>query len=578
MHLKQLRIENASGYIIQDIMFQRGLNLIVDNTPSENSKETGNNVGKTTVLKLVDFCLGGKAKHIYTEPENLRHEYKLVKDFLVDNGVLITLWLSANLDDPNASTAMIERNFLPRSKRIQRFNGIERTDDEFNECLTDLLFPGTYGKKPTFRQIIAHNIRYSDLSLVNTLKILDRYTRDDEYETLYLFLFGCDYDQGDSKQELRTKIDLEEKFKNRLEKQQTKSAYAAALEILNSEICELEKKRTLIQISPTFESDIDELNEIKFQLNNKAAELSQVQLRINIISEAKEKIALTRSEIDIAQLRQIYEQATSLVSPLQKSFEDLVKFHNLMVDAKVRFIERDLPELQSRLQEHSEDLQILKQREIELNARIVQGDSFVDLEQTLVDLNDLYQKKGEYESVIAQLNDVEERLSGLNSDLAKIDDDLFSVDFQKTIQDQLNKFNRHFSNVSFELYGERYAVKFDEKEWRGRRVYEFTAFNTNFSTGKKQGEITCFDIAYTLFADEETIPCMHFLLSDKKELMHGNQLIKIGSYVESKNIQVVTSILRDKLPNELVSNKNIILELSQREKLFRIEDLTSSSS
>jgi uncharacterized protein YydD (DUF2326 family) len=578
MHLKQLRLEKATGEIIQDIIFQSGLNLIVDNTPSENSKETGNNVGKTTVLKLVDFCLGGKAKYIYTEPENLKNEYKLVKDFLIENEVLVTLWLTTNLHDPKAPISMIERNFLLRSKRIQRFNGIERTDDEFEECLTDLLFPGTFGKKPTFRQIIAHNIRYSDLSLINTLKILDRYTRDDEYETLYLFLFGCDYDQGDSKQELRTKIDLEEKFKNRLEKQQTKSAYAAALEILNSEISELEKKRTLIQISPSFESDIDELNEVKFKLNQKASEISNVQLRINIISEASEKISLGRSDIDVTQLRQIYEQATSLISPLQKSFEDLMEFHNTMVDAKVRFIEKDLPDLQSRLQKLSEDLRSLETREVELNSRIVQGDLFVDLEHTLVELNDLHQKKGEYESVIAQLDEVEDKLGELNSDLAKIDEGLFSVDSRKTIQDQLNKFNRHFSNVSFELYGERYAVKFDEKEWKGRRVYEFTAFNTNFSTGKKQGEITCFDIAYTLFADEEDIPCMHFLLNDKKELMHGNQLLKIGSYVASKNIQMVTSILRDKLPNDLVDKKNIILELSQREKLFRIEDLTSRST
>ncbi len=578
MYLKQLRIEKASGEIIQDIFFKQGLNLIVDNTPPENSKETGNNVGKTTVLKLVDFCLGGKAKYIYTEPENLKNEYKLVKDFLVDNGVLITLWLTTNLTDTNATVYMIERNFLQKSKRIQRFNAVERTDDEFDECLTDLLFPGTFGMKPTFSQIIAHNIRYSDLSLNNTLKILNRYTRDDEYETLYLFLFGCDYDQGDSKQALRTKIDIEEKFKSRLEKHQTKTAYAAALEILIAEIEELEKKRTLIQINPSFESDIIQLNEVKFELNQKASEISNLQLRINIISEAKEKIELTHSEIDITQLKQIYEQATSLIIPLQKTFDDLVNFHNTMVKAKVRFIEKDLPELHLLFRTLSESLHELQKKEIELNSRIVQGDTFIDLEHTLAELNCLYQRRGEYESVISQLSEVEDKLVELNSDLAKIDEGLFSPDFRKAIQEQLNKFNRHFSNVSFELYGERYAVKFDEKEWRNRKVYEFSAFNTNFSTGKKQGEITCFDIAYTLFADEERIPCMHFLLNDKKELMHGNQLMKISSYVNLKDIQLVTSILRDKLPKELVAKKNIILELSQREKLFKIEELTTRTT
>ena len=64
--------------------------------------------------------------------------------------------------------------------------------------------------------MIAHNIRYKDLSINNTLKNLDRYTRDDEYETLYLFLFGCDFEQGDTKQELRSQIDIEESSRGAL--------------------------------------------------------------------------------------------------------------------------------------------------------------------------------------------------------------------------------------------------------------------------------------------------------------------------------------------------------------------------
>ncbi|HHF9672476.1 TPA: DUF2326 domain-containing protein [Escherichia coli] len=65
-----------------------------------------------------------------------------------------------------------------------------------------------------------------------------------------------------------------------------------------------------------------------------------------------------------------------------------------------------------------------------------------------------------------------------------------------------------------------------------KKIYKFSSFNTNFSSGKKQGEIVCFDIAYILFADEENIPCFHFLLNDKKELMHGNQLVRIANLVE----------------------------------------------
>jgi len=139
------------------------------------------------------------------------------------------------------------------------------------------------------------------------------------------------------------------------------------------------------------------------------------------------------------------------------------------------------------------------------------------------------------------------------------------------VKAQINKFNRHFSAVSQQLYGEKYAVKADVMTVKGRPLYSFNSFNTNLSSGKKQGEISCFDIAYTLFADEEDIPCMHFLLNDKKELMHDNQLVAIAKMVNEKGIQFVASILKDKLPAELNNEKYVTLKLSQRDKLFRIE-------
>lgn len=74
-----------------------------------------------------------------------------------------------------------------------------------------------------------------------------------------------------------------------------------------------------------------------------------------------------------------------------------------------------------------------------------------------------------------------------------------------------------------------------------------------------------------MFADKEKIPCMHFLLNDKKELMHDNQLIKVAQYVQQKNIQLVVSILKDKLPEKVLEKAHVAVELSQDEKLFRIE-------
>ena len=80
-----------------------------------------------------------------------------------------------------------------------------------------------------------------------------------------------------------------------------------------------------------------------------------------------------------------------------------------------------------------------------------------------------------------------------------------------------------------------------------------------------------FHIAYTAFADAQGIDCMHFLLNDKKEIMHGNQLSKVAETAVENNVQLIVPILSDKVPSEMRNDGAIVLCLSQEDKLFRIE-------
>lgn len=573
MFLKSLQISNTQG-VIRNISFHSGLNLIVDETPIDGGEATGNNVGKTTVLVLIDFCLGANAKGIYTDPENKKSEYALVKNFLMDTEALVTLTLSEDLENPLANELVIERNFLPRKQLIRRINGLQKTEDEFEETLTNSLFPDHYGKKPTFSQIISHNIRYKELNVTNTLRTLNQFTRDDEYETLHLFLLGCDFDQGNAKQSLLAQIRVETSFKSRLEATQTKSAYEASLALLLVDINKLNEKKSALRINPNFESDLNKLDEVKYRVNLTSTAISRLKLRQSLVVEAMEDIKSNYTEIDTNQLRKLYNDVKGQLSNVQKSFEELVVFHNRMVEEKVRYVSKELPSLGSEIAKNEVALRGYLEDEQSLGEKVSKSDSFEELEVLVIALNEKHRRKGEYEKVIQQIADTEANLKNLNLTLTGIDEGLFSSDFEAKIQGQLNKLNMFFSEISEELYGEQYALKFDVVKNRlGQRLYKFSSFNTNFSSGKKQGEITCFDIAYTLFADEEEIPCYHFLLSDKKELMHDNQLTKIAQLVEreQKHVQFVASILRDKLPPELNRSEYFVVKLSQEDKLFRIE-------
>jgi uncharacterized protein YydD (DUF2326 family) len=575
MYLKKLTIKTPTN-VIREMDFKAGLNLIIDNTDDVSSKSTGNNVGKTTVLKLIDFCLGADANIIYTDTENNKDIYQEVKDYLMEKQVIIELELIENIADQNSKTIIIERNFLSRKKAIRKINGKDILEKDFNDELEKQIFANINVKKPTFREIISHNIRYKDDSINKTLKTLNKFTKNVEYETLYLFLLGLERDDADKKQALTTKIAQEVKFKERLEKSKDKTTYELSLKMIEDQINELNIKKDTFNLNDSLEIDLEELNNVKYNINKVSSQISKMEIRKSLIKEAKAELENNISTIDINQLRILYKEVTLNIDTIQKTFEDLLNYHNKMIVEKIKFISHDLPELENKLQYAKTELNELLSEEKRLSEKISKGDTFEELEKVIEQLNEKYMTKGEYESAIAQITEVEENINTLNKQIDEIDNVLFSSEFENKLKAQLVKFNKCFSTVSKELYDESYALtyKVSTNKKTGKSTYEFNSFNANMSSGKKQGEILCFDLAYLLFAEKENIPSLKFLLNDKKELMHDHQLIKVAEYVRNKNMQLVISILKDKLPEEALGTAHIVVKLSQNDRLFRIEQNT----
>ena len=487
MFIKKLIISNLTN-IIREIDFCSGLNLIIDDTPIEDSKLTGNNVGKTTVLKLIDFCLGAKGDIIYTDTENKKEVYDVVKNFLINESIEVTLILADDLNDENSKQLEIKRNFLTRKKAIREINGNEVRDKDFENELEKNIIPNKNIEKPTFRQIISHNIRYKDESLNNTLKTLDKYTSDIEYETLYLYLLGCPFNQGAKKQELITKVNQEKMLKERLEQKQTKTTYEMALALINDEIETLNEKKSSFNLSDTLEKDLEQLNMVKYNINKTSSLISKLEIRKNLIEESKKDLEESISYIDLQQLRILYGEVTKNISGIQKTFEDLVAYHNNMIVEKVKYISQDLPDLIQKLKNLQNELSLLITQEKELTYKVAKGDSFEELEKIISELNEKYETKGKYETIISQLNEVDSSINHLNKQIDNIDNYLFSEEFETNLMEQVKKFNKEFSDISQKLYGERYALTFKKETNRKKeqQYYKFNAFNANMSSVKSR--------------------------------------------------------------------------------------------
>lgn len=566
MFLKSVKILNRDS-LIREITFHKGINLIVDETPEDLSKtSTGNNVGKTTVLRLVDYCFGGEGKNIYQDTEFKKQPNTFVENFLKENDIIIEIELVADLEDKTSELVLIRRNFQQRSKKIQTVNGENITNNiEFDKKLKEVIFKSEVDK-PTFRQIISKNIRDEKNKMTNIVKVLNSFSTPEVYEALYLFWLGIDTNELDQKQKLSENKKREENFQKRLKKEGELSLVLQQLTFINFKIEELSQKKNLFVINENYGDDIDELNTTKAEFNSVSTSLSRLEMRHGLIIESKEELENEHSNIDASQIKKLYERANSLIPNLQVSFEDTIKFHNDLLSEKLKYITKEIPELEVSIVQIKIRLKALQRKESLLTIKIKKSGFTEDLELIVIELNKLSEKKGSldeqkrlWESSIEKLKNIETELNGINEGITSGDD---------LIQSRITLFNKYFSDLSNQLYGEYYLLSTQKTE----KGYDLIVTNIegNPSTGKKKGQIAAFDFAYMKFADSLDINCLHFVMHDQIENIHDNQLNTIVEVANQLNGQYIVPILRDKVPEKIDISEFEVISLSQTDKLFRI--------
>ena len=143
MFLKKLSIEKDK-LVIREVTFRKGLNLIVDTT-SSGHLDSGNNVGKSTCLRAIDYCLGAQVGAIYKDEEFTGKENELVAK-LVRGGLVFKL----QIETIDNEVHTIERSF----RKPSRINGVSYNSTDFPRKLNEILF-GVKESRPTLRQLMS---------------------------------------------------------------------------------------------------------------------------------------------------------------------------------------------------------------------------------------------------------------------------------------------------------------------------------------------------------------------------------------------------------------------------------------
>lgn len=568
MKIKKLIVRKTqpSEEIIRDIKFNlKGLNLIVDNTPEELI-ESGNSVGKSTAIKIIDLCLGAKSiRELYYDSDT-RSENKDVKDFLSEYKVQAELVLV----DPKGKIYSIKRDLYPRGNKY--ISDESYNQQEFWNELKKLLF-NLSEPNPTFRQLIPKFVRLENTAEDKMIKYLLVMTTSDDYDVVYCFLFQIYTEKLISKKnELVGRIAECQKTIQALEKSKSITSLSLlkqSLDIIDSDLSDLYKKRQQLSYMDSYRDELDTKRKLTVCINDLQEKMQLVDFEIENINKSIENLSKEKKDIDFGTLKAIYTEAQSYVPDLQKSFEEMVDFHNSMLQNRIDFIKKQLYTKQELLEQYSKQLSgFLRQKE-KITIEVLDEGLLDELNMFNQKIEELSLKKGEIQQSIHLLEEQEQIRQNLNNELSNIEKQMNN----EKIEDRIKIFNQIFSGYCQRLYGEKYLLAYNEN-WKEENKFpvSIASLGGKVGTGKKKAVIVAYDLAYMQYSIELGMNVPQFVIHDKMENTHINQLKTIFEICEEIKGQYIIPILGERI--DKVEQKYIekakILELSSADKFFGI--------
>lgn len=580
MYLSNLKVLTSSGEVIRDISFHKGLNIIL----GERCVDSGstNSIGKTTLLRAIDFCLGGDEKPFYQDKENKEAIDQNVFNFFYYVEPIFKLELKNNLNSKAAYKVIFEKRISgfttkhPNKLKVINFiNGNEVTNDEYNYQLKEFLF--NYNtNKPTFRQLISKFIRKDDQQINYILRFLHQATSDLDYEVIHFFLFGYP-----------NPIEIEKKFQLEKEVRQQKNDIKvfdrikpAGLDqvilLTQKDLDELIRKRDNFKINEKYSTKEDRLNTYQNLINDIDEKISVINFEINALNERKNILLDKEFNDNTNAISLIYNEANLYNLNLEKKFEETVNFHNKMLQNEIEYINTRVSELY--------------QEENDLNNK--RSKFSLDYSKTLDELAK-YGSLAEYTKLNNQINEMQSKLSNAlalhekSIDLNKKFDSL-NIQLKKLnslienniniIQNNIGIFNKYFSEYCKILFNQTYYLSADPND-KGIHKFKINSLDQNFGSGKKLSLVVAFDLAYSAFIKDEAIklPYPSFSTQDKIEIIDIQELYNLASIAKGSNGQLIFPIIDDKFAGLKDFEENVIVRVSKKDRFFRIEQYLPQS-
>lgn len=542
--------------VIRNVKFNlNGLNLIVD-----KPNASGNGIGKTTFLRLIDIAMGAtEISSLYKDKEQ-SSENKELKNFIENSKVFIKMILF----NPNLKENIeLEVDLFTNGGR--RINGHKANYNEYTSYLNQIIF-NNKNKKPSFRKLIGKFVRIKmDGDNDKFLKFASPYTKDDEYQNIYDFLFKFQNENiSEEILNLRKRVkELDKEFKTIKANFSYDSVEQinTALSSINNTLNELKRKQKNY-ISNDIILDENKIIANRNYYANLNSEIEKLEFDINIIHSNISDLEKEDNNIDLGTLKEFYDEVNEQISNMSISFEKLIVFNEKLKNNKLQTNKKILANRLKQL----EEIQLQKIRFYEQNKEamfLIESGTVSDYLENQSRILEYENKKGKTEEAERIYSQYEDELSITKQKLEKAENSLDS----SNIEDKIENFNKIFGDFSIRTLGSSYYL------YTTKEKFPLKISNTigPISTGNKKTAIAAFDMSYFQFAKENNIDCPNFIVHDVLENIDKNDLDNTLKLAKEIGCQYIIAMLKEKADNQKeISEDDIILTLSEDDKLFRV--------
>lgn len=548
MRLISLKIKKLlDDSIIRDIKFNKfGLSLIVDKDSKEG--ESGNNLGKTTFVKLIDLVLGGSdSKIVYTGKDKSINN--TLKNFIDCNQIYVEL----KLEKLNGESLFLRRDLFIKGKCY--INGKEcKNLGEYNIELKRIFFTGANDQDVSFRKLMPLFVRY-DEGLNNIFKYLGNFTKDDQYISCYReLMFLSKRDDIQFKQIIKEKV-AENKV---ILKNANVKNYDELEQKMQQKKAELDKLSTSMKSNEVVTGFLMEGIRAaqSRRIEELSSEVSTIELQISIFESKIENEKVSISPIDKEALTILYGEVSALM-PLKVDFNQLVDFHKKMVYSRINHYEAKIDVLRRKFEEKKNELQTAKKE---------YADCFVEYKYSLNDVTNIYfEDVVELKSSIDSFKITMAKYVSNREIIEKLEESLRQISIQNDDDMRKKEIVRDFfEKTSNILLGNENDLNFMDVGFPIKLHAE------DNGDGNTKILIACFSYALNHLYETLSLDRPSFLVEDAMENVSLKYLNNLIIFSREQKMQLVVPILYDRIQTLNTTDKDIVLYLSKNEKLFKI--------